>query len=72
MITIKDAWHKHGYSGKDHMLDNTELEPIIGDRFPTVAAARAAAEKLSRGTAGTCNVPIGLEVLFDDGTTKKF
>ncbi len=72
MITVKDAWHKHGYSGEDHLLSNAELRPIIGREFNSVSEAKTAAQKLSTGTAGRANVPIGLEVLFQNGTTKKF
>lgn len=69
MITIKNAYHKRGYSGRDHLLSDSELEPVIGRQFRSVAEARRAAEKLSSGTAGRCDVPIALEVLFADGTS---
>ena len=72
MITVKDAWHKRGYSGSDHLLSDHELEPVIGREFRSVAEARKAAERLSTGTSGHANVPIGLEVRFADGSAKKF
>ena len=72
MLTVKNAWHRRGYSAKDHFLEDQELEPMIGLQFQTVAEARTRAEELSKGTNGTANVPIGLEVAFEDGTTHVF
>lgn len=71
MITVKSAHHLRGYSGEDQLLEDTELEPVIGLQFRSVAEARKAAQKLSSGT-GWESVPIGLEVLFADGTTHQF
>lgn len=72
MITIKHAFHRHGYSGNDHCLNDEELEPIIGRKYRSVRDARLAAERLSTGTSGRADVPICLEVLFADGTTRRF
>jgi len=72
MITVKNAWHKRGYSGSDHLLADWELEPVIGRQFRSVNEAKKAAAKLSTGTSGRANVPIGLECLYADGSTRKF
>jgi hypothetical protein len=72
MITVKNAWHKHGYSGSDHLLSDSELEDVIGREFRSVSEAKKSAARLSTGTSGYANVPIGLEVRFADGTTKTF
>lgn len=72
MIVVKNAWHKRGYSGLDHLLADSELEPIIGRQFRSVNEAKEAAERLSSGTSGRANVPIGVECLFADGSTRTF
>lgn len=68
MVKIKNAWHCRGYSSLDDPLTDSELEPIIGRQFRSVAEARKAAQRLSSGTSRRCAVPIILEVLFPDGT----
>ncbi len=73
MIIVKNATHARGHSGLDHMLDDTELEPIVGRSFNSVRDARKAAYRLSSGTRpGEFRVPITLEVLFSSGAKHRF
>lgn len=49
-IKVKDARFARGYSGYDHLLDDSPLRSIIGREFATLAAAGRAAERAADGT----------------------
>ena len=70
MITIADAGYSHGYSGHDHLLDDSALKGLIGRDFPSVKAARAAANRVEKSNPKDrrCNTsPIYLEVILPNG-----
>lgn len=49
-ITIGSARLARGYSGCDHLLDDSPLAAMVGRTYKTEAAAARAAGKLLRGT----------------------
>lgn len=70
MITVKDAWIMKGFSGNDHL--NGGVDEFIGLEFRSVGEARETIYRASRRNgSNVTRSPIGLEVLFADGTTKK-
>lgn len=70
MITIKNAWIKQGYSGKDHL--NGSVDGFVGRKFRSAGEARSTIYRASvKDGSNATGSPIGLEVLFADGTTKK-
>lgn len=71
MITVKDIWYKQGYSRIDHLLDNDDLTPLVGQQFSSLRDAMRAAEKLASRPRG-CHSPIGIDILFADRTTRTF
>ena len=69
MITIKNAWIKAGYSGKDHL--NGSVDGFVGRQFRSVGEARSTIYRASQADGSNAtSSPIGLEVLFADGTTR--
>ena len=69
MITVKNAWIRGGYSAQDHL--NGSVDGFIGRRFRSVGEARSTIYRASRADGSNATrSPIGLEVLFADGTTK--
>ena len=50
MIVVTGAWQRQGYTGWDHLLDDSPLESIIGRNFSSLAEARKAATRALRGT----------------------
>lgn len=49
-MTITDARIARGYSGYDHLLDDSPLEAMAGQSYRDVAAAARAAGRYLRGT----------------------
>jgi hypothetical protein len=45
MITVIDAYALNGYSGYDHLIDDSKLKEIIGQEFRSVGEALKAADK---------------------------
>ena len=71
MITVKNAWIKPGYSGDDNW--NGTVDGFAGRQFRSVGEARATIYRASvKDGSNATNSPIGLAILFADGTTKKF
>jgi hypothetical protein len=69
MITIKNAWIKQGYSGEDHL--NGSIDGFVGRQFRSVAEARSTIYRASvKDGSNATGSPIGLKILFDDGTTR--
>lgn len=50
MITITNARFARGYSGWDHLLDDSPLASIIGRTYRSLSAATKAAARAIRGT----------------------
>lgn len=67
MITVMYVGYARGYSGRDHLLCDSELHGIVGEEFSSVACARKAANALASSSS-----PILIEVLFANGETRKF
>ena len=53
MITITNAWNQRGWSGTDHLIDDSRMADIIGRSYSTVGHARRAVEARAdrRGSA---------------------
>lgn len=49
-ITIGSIRQANGYSGCDHLLDDSHLVSMIGRTYPSAAAAAKAAGRLLKGT----------------------
>jgi hypothetical protein len=72
MITIKNAWVKQGYSGEDHLNDNQTPSSFIGRQFRSVGEARETIWRAAvKSGSNFTRSPIGMEVMFADGTTRK-
>lgn len=74
MITVKNAGALHGYSGTDHLIDESGVHDIIGRQFRSVSAALKAADTKCKmeGVGGrrTTNHPYTwVEVIHKDGST---
>ena len=61
--------HERGYSGVDHLLNDSELQDIVGRHFRCIADIRRAARKLDSGAQRKRDVPIWIRVAHPDGTT---
>lgn len=73
MITIKDAWIRQGFSGEDHLNDNVTPQAFIGRQFRSLGDARKAIWRASvESGSNHTRSPIGLNVLFSDGSTRTF
>lgn len=44
MITVIDAGAKAGYSGVDHLIEDSEIKDIVGRQFRSVGEALRAAD----------------------------
>lgn len=69
VITLEHACHARGYTGWDHLLDDTPLSDLIGRRYRSVGEARRAAERVSmRSQDRRCrNAPVRLTVRLASG-----
>lgn len=77
MITVKDAGALKGYTGVDHLIEDSECHEIIGRQFRCVRDALRAAERRCwiaaySGHPRRRHFLAYVEVLFADGTTGRF
>lgn len=47
MLTITNCGYRHGYSGEDHLLDDSEFQPAIGRDFRSLRDASRAINRMA-------------------------
>lgn len=67
-ITVTNATIAEGYSGYDHLIDNSPLRKIVGCTFPSLQAAAKAAGKALRGTQDKRCAPAPVWIETEDGS----
>lgn len=67
-ITIGSVTLASGYSGYDHLLDDSPLHPMRGKTYPSLEKAAKAAGKLLEGTQDRRCAGIPVCVLDDTGS----
>jgi hypothetical protein len=75
MITVEQAYALEGYSGHDHLIDDSRLAEIEGKEFRSVAAAMDAACRRCY-IGGTPSIArrrhgaVGLRIRFSNGAVE--
>jgi hypothetical protein len=69
MITITGIGSKHGYSGYDHLIDDSPLQDLLGQQFRSVRDLHKAVTKTQFETADkrVRYVPVAVEIVLATG-----
>ena len=47
MLYIENAWNQRGWDSRDHLLDDSDLEEMIGKTYPNLSSLKKIAQKLA-------------------------